>query len=196
MDKKAIQEQRMRRYFIEATREILKGEGFKAISVRNIADRAGYSYATLYNYFKDIRDLVFECVLDFQQECQAFVEERAGAVVGDKERILARMMAYGNYFLEYPGVFDLFYLEKYNGIEGRLSTSRIIFDFPAQLCAADWQNGVAAGTWTEQEASRMQTQLSYLAAGLLVFYLNRRIPMDYPEFQRLMKEQFLSALDG
>ena len=49
MKNKEIQEKRMRDYFIQATREILKGEGIESISVRNIADRAGYSYATLYN---------------------------------------------------------------------------------------------------------------------------------------------------
>ena len=53
MERKKIQEERIRGYFIQATKEILKGEGLSALSVRNIADRAGYSYATLYNYFKE-----------------------------------------------------------------------------------------------------------------------------------------------
>ena len=34
-----IQEQRMRDYFIQATKEILRGEGLKSLSVRNIAGR-------------------------------------------------------------------------------------------------------------------------------------------------------------
>ena len=54
MKNKIIQEQRIKGYVIQAAKEILKGEGLKSISVRNIADQAGYSYATLYNYFKDI----------------------------------------------------------------------------------------------------------------------------------------------
>ena len=62
MEKKQIQEQRIKSYFIQATKEILKGEGLKCISVRNIADKAGYSYATLYNYFKDVQDLIHEMV--------------------------------------------------------------------------------------------------------------------------------------
>jgi AcrR family transcriptional regulator len=69
MKNKEIQEQRMRGYFIQATKNILKGEGLKSISVRNIADQAGYSYATLYNYFKDVNELIFLCVNDFQEEC-------------------------------------------------------------------------------------------------------------------------------
>ena len=64
MDKKIIQEERMKGYFIQATKEILKGEGLRAASVRNIADQAGYSYATLYNYFKDIKELIFVCIKD------------------------------------------------------------------------------------------------------------------------------------
>ena len=41
MQKKEIQEQRIKGYFIEAAKEMLKGEGLKSISVRNIAERAG-----------------------------------------------------------------------------------------------------------------------------------------------------------
>ena len=55
----------MRGYFIQAAKEILKGEGLESMSVRNIADQAGYSYATLYNYFKDVKDLILECIKDF-----------------------------------------------------------------------------------------------------------------------------------
>ena len=43
---KEIQEQRVRQYFIDATREILKGEGLKAVNVRAVSERAGYSFAT------------------------------------------------------------------------------------------------------------------------------------------------------
>jgi len=73
VERKEIQEQRMKGYFIQATKDILKGEGLRAISVRNIADRAGYSYATLYNYFSDVKDLIFECVKDFQDEAREFI---------------------------------------------------------------------------------------------------------------------------
>ncbi len=65
MKNKEVQELRMKNYFIQATKEILKGEGLQAVSVRNVADKAGYSYATLYNYFKDITELIFVCVNDF-----------------------------------------------------------------------------------------------------------------------------------
>ena len=54
MKNKDVQEMRMKNYFIQATKEILKSEGIKHVSVRSVADRAGYSYTTMYNYFKEI----------------------------------------------------------------------------------------------------------------------------------------------
>ena len=76
MNRKEIQEERMKNYFIDATKEIITGEGIKALSVRSIAEKAGYSFATLYNYFKDVKDLIFYCVQDFSQECREYVVSR------------------------------------------------------------------------------------------------------------------------
>lgn len=59
MTKKAIQRQRMLTYFIDATTQIIDQEGIDAITVRKIADIAGYNSATLYNYFENLDHLVF-----------------------------------------------------------------------------------------------------------------------------------------
>jgi AcrR family transcriptional regulator len=55
---------------------IIESEGIKSIRARNIANQAGYSYATLNNYFKNIKELVFYCVQDFQKEGVNFVNEK------------------------------------------------------------------------------------------------------------------------
>jgi DNA-binding transcriptional regulator YbjK len=67
VNRKQIQEQRMKSYFIQAAKDMLKGEGLKSLSVRSVADRAGYSFATLYNYFKDLNELIFVCVKIFRK---------------------------------------------------------------------------------------------------------------------------------
>ena len=91
MKHKEIQEERMRGYFIEAAKEILKGEGLRCISVRNIADRAGYSYATLYNYFNDSKELIYECVKDFQDECESSVKSDTENLSPGKKTIKANL---------------------------------------------------------------------------------------------------------
>ena len=110
MDRKEIQEQRIRGYFIEATREMLKGEGLRSINVRAVAERAGYSYATLYNYFKDIKELVFICVKGFQEEAEAIIAAETSSVPQGKEKIRAIMKSYLKYFVQYPFISQIVFL--------------------------------------------------------------------------------------
>lgn len=46
-------------YFIEAARNIIETQGMDMISIRGVAEKAGFNSATLYNYFKDLGDLFF-----------------------------------------------------------------------------------------------------------------------------------------
>ena len=133
MERKKIQEQRMKGYFIEATKEILKGEGLKCVSVRNIADKAGYSYATLYNYFKDVKELIFECVKDFQDECEELVKNETKKCPRGKDKIKAIIKSYMKYFVQYPGIFELFFLEKISDFGSKQPTIELIRTFLERL---------------------------------------------------------------
>lgn len=50
---------RMMDYFITSEDEIIKEEGIEKATVRNIASKAGYNSATIYNYFNDLEHLIF-----------------------------------------------------------------------------------------------------------------------------------------
>lgn len=189
MVNKEIQEQRMKGYFIEATKEILKGEGLKCVSVRNIADRAGYSYATLYNYFRDVKDLIFECVQDFQEECEAFVQtETKGNAVG-LAKIEEIAIAYLKYFVQYPGIFELFYLEKTSDLGSKQSTSERITTFLDRLLEQDWNSCIRDGVFAGEQAPILKQTLNSVITGLMVLYLNRRHPKSYEEFIRSARAQ-------
>ncbi|WP_354196919.1 helix-turn-helix domain-containing protein [Bhargavaea ullalensis] len=49
----------MWKYFVEATVEIIEEEGIDKVTIRKVADRAGYNSATLYNYFSELSHLKF-----------------------------------------------------------------------------------------------------------------------------------------
>jgi AcrR family transcriptional regulator len=46
-------------YFITAADEIIQEEGIDKATIRNIAKKAGYNSATIYNYFNDLEHLIF-----------------------------------------------------------------------------------------------------------------------------------------
>ncbi len=56
--KKNLKKQRVMRYFIDAARKISKEEGLSGITIRSVADRAGYNSASLYNYFDNLEQLL------------------------------------------------------------------------------------------------------------------------------------------
>ena len=62
---KLIQRERTTRIFIEAAAEIVKQEGFDALTIRKVANFASYNSATLYNYFDNLEHLKSLCALIF-----------------------------------------------------------------------------------------------------------------------------------
>lgn len=59
MDKKTIQKKRMMKYFIDAVDKIIKEEGIDSLTIRKISDIAGFNSATIYNYFRNLNELMF-----------------------------------------------------------------------------------------------------------------------------------------
>lgn len=195
MVKNEIQEQRMKGYFIEAAKEMLKGEGLKSISVRNIAERAGYSYTTLYNYFKDLNELIFLCVKDFQDECELFINDEIKKQPRGLEKIKAISKAYINYFVQYPGIFELFYIEKISNIGSKQPTTELICTFLDRLCLEEWEYCIKQQITTTEEADIYTKQLRFSVAGMLLLYLNRLQPTDYKEFIALTEAQLNQILN-
>lgn len=193
MTNKLLQEQRMKGYFMQATKEILKGEGLKSINVRNIAQQAGYSYATLYNYFRDVRELVFLCVNDFQEECAAEIEVKVKDIPAGIERIKAITEAYVAYFVQYPSVFNLFFIEKLGDIGQKQPAANLIYTFLERLCEEDWEYAVWEQNVERNKANEIKEELNYLACGMLVYYMNRIQPADYNEFRASVTKQISSV---
>ncbi|HOU74538.1 MAG TPA: TetR/AcrR family transcriptional regulator [Tenuifilum sp.] len=189
MRNKLLKEKRMRGYFIEAAKEILKGEGIDSMSVRNIADQAGYSYATLYNYFKDVTDVINECINDFAEECQEYVDEKTRNLPDGPEKLKAIIKSYVGYFLEYPSIFDVFFLEKINKIEKKRDTSQLIVTLLERLCKPQWNYLINNEYISSSSAEKAITILRYQIPGMLLFYLNRSNPDSPKEFYSLFDTQ-------
>lgn len=66
--KRQLQKKRMMHYFIDAAVQIIDEEGIDGVSIRKVADIAGYNSATLYNYFDDLPHLLFFASLTYMEE--------------------------------------------------------------------------------------------------------------------------------
>ncbi len=72
--------------------------GFDGTSIRDIAEAAGTSNATLYHYFEDKNAIYARVVIDLMQELCHFVEARIPADAPAPVQLRAFMNAYAAYF--------------------------------------------------------------------------------------------------
>lgn len=53
-----LKKKRIMNFFMDAAEKIARKDGIENLSIRNIADEAGYNSATLYNYFENLDQLI------------------------------------------------------------------------------------------------------------------------------------------
>lgn len=68
MPNKSLNKKRMMLYFINATEELIDEIGMENLTLRNIADRAGFNSATIYNYFENLEHLIFFAAMGYIKE--------------------------------------------------------------------------------------------------------------------------------
>ncbi len=111
MDKRKIQKQRMKKYFVNAAKEIIKKEGLKELTARKVGEKAGYSYATIYNYFDDLNTLIAYCAFDFLEDCYEFIIRHKDNSQDSIQQIITDGLAYFKYFANKPNIFQVVFLE-------------------------------------------------------------------------------------
>jgi len=115
MDKKEIQRRRMMSYFIDAAKQIIEEEGLEGITVRKVADIAGYNSATLYNYFENLDHLVFfasmQHLRDYVQDLPNYLNSASNAL--DKYLKIWKCFAYHSF--HNPKIYHLIFFDKFKG---------------------------------------------------------------------------------
>lgn len=174
---KEIQEQRMRRYFIDACKTLIRGEGVQSVSARTVAEEAGYSYATLYNYFKDMKDLIAICVDEFIDETKQFVIDRKIDANGEYA-VLKKSKAIAMFFLQYPGIFQAVFTENIRELRTPVSFKEKLDNMFSEILDAHF-----AEINDEYASNNNRKELLKLSIySMLLLYLNRRCPTEYKEF--------------
>ena len=173
MDKKELQKQRMMTYFIDAAKEIIKEEGVKGLSVRKVGDRAGYSYATIYNYFNDLNTLLFYCVFDFLEDCYKYLLSFKEEGLDEKQQLITYTIEYFRYFARRPDIFRLVFVEVLGEPPEEIVKNPHVS--VATLLGEAIINCVKAGYIAETDMQVLAELISSSIHGKLLFYVQNRI---------------------
>lgn len=119
---------------------------------------------------------------------------RRGGAPG-REGLRRTARAYVEYFVEYPGVFELFFLERLGGFGDRTETAALITGLLGRLCEPRLAECIADGTYTAGEAAAVEEGLRCMLPGMLLLYENRLAPDNYEEFMQSVDAQLGRVID-
>lgn len=135
-----IKQQRIIKYFIEAANEIIKKDGLNAVTIRKTADLAGYTSATLYNYFDNLQHLVFLATMTYLEQYNAALPKYLEGSENSIERYMLVCKCFAEHSFTDPEIYELLYfthsdekLEEYTQQYYDLFPEKIVNDWPAPL---------------------------------------------------------------
>lgn len=167
-DKQSIKSQRVKSYFIQATKEIILQEGVENVSVRKVAEQAGYAFTTIYNYFKDLNELLLEVKNNMIQDVMIHTQGKIPDKVYDLNDIKKTNHTYAEYFIERPHVFRFFYSYRLNPQE---TVPPELPDFD-KLYQETYRGFVKNGVMKESEVPVIARTIIYTIHGLLALYFS------------------------
>ena len=114
LSNKERQKRRTLSYFIEAAQKIIAEDGIQGVSIRKVADQAGYNSATLYNYFEDVDELTLIASIKYYLSYTSSLAHHVRSV-SDPYRWF---MEVWDFFCEsafrHPRIFYTLFFGKYN----------------------------------------------------------------------------------
>lgn len=176
-DRKEREKQEMRKLIISAAMEMFVKDGFDKTSIRNIADKIEYSPATIYLYYKDKDELLYEV------QAQAFLElynafAKDVTATEPFERLKQLFRSYVTFGFEHPDLYDLMF----------------ILRSPMNAVENDWPNCDQAYSYLTDTLDKCIDQLRYenakvaalsiwaLGHGLIALFIRERVKvMNLPD---------------
>lgn len=210
MTNKERRSRRTMRDFIAAATEIMREEGVGGITIRNVADKAGYNSATLYNYFDNLEHLVCFAAINSMREYFEVLYVSMESQKTSLERYIVAWRCFCHFSLRQPRVFYMLYggdsdalgyFEKYYTIYPEEVESlsdelqEIIFedDFGTRR-KNTLEKCIADGYFYEQDLEDIFFITELLWTGLIVRVLNENDGLNADQAYQLFCRHFEKVL--
>lgn len=113
-EKEQLKQQNMIR-FIEATQELIDTNGLEKVSIRKIADKAGFHNSTIYLYFHDVNQLILLASLKHFAEYSKALSELSTKNLTPSERFIYIWQFFADTVFQKSQIFYNFFFGKHSG---------------------------------------------------------------------------------
>ena len=167
-DAKNIKKDFVKSKFVEAAKSIILRDGVQNVTVRRVAEVTGYSYATIYHYFKDLNELLLKTKLSMIGDIVAAGNTQAVKLKDalEEKKQQAKMMA--GFFIDNPNIFGFFYQYKMDesnaAVMRSLELEKAYYD--------DFAPFVEDGLIRKADIPAISRAITYTVFGSITIYLS------------------------
>lgn len=169
--KKDLKSERVKLHFAETAKKIILEDGVEAVSVRKVANLAGYSFTTIYNHFKSIDELLWYTrnimILDIFKYMQNSAGEKIDSIAGVK----SLFKTYLDYFIENPNIFRFFYFHHLDTAARPVENIMDEIDFNKQY-TSNFEFLFKSEQFSTEEIKVLIKTLIYSVHGMLTLFIS------------------------
>lgn len=167
-DAKNIKKEYVKSKFVEAAKTIIFKEGVSSVTARRIAEMTGYSYASLYNYFTGLEDLLLETKLSMIRDMTQTNREDAHITGDPLQRMKENMRKPVQFFIGNPNIFRFFYMYEMDSHNAEALKSLEL----EKAYYEDFVPFVERGIVKEADIPALSRTMLYSVFGIITLYLS------------------------
>jgi len=153
---------RIMTYFIEATQKLIQSEGVDGLSIRKIANEAGYNSATLYNYFRDLEHLTLFGSACYLRDYVIALGRSLTPEMSGLERFRTIYRCFNDFAFRYPDIFHNMFFGRHSEILGEVLHTYYYELFPEELSGLSdsMRRMMVSGNMRERDQVTMQAMVA------------------------------------
>lgn len=99
-------------HFVDITKEMIRNNGMSDISVRKIADQAGFAYKSLYNHFGSLDTLLWHVRAKIIEEISDYLNQHQPEAIQSSDAVRKLFENYIDYFVQNPNYYKFLFFHQ------------------------------------------------------------------------------------
>jgi AcrR family transcriptional regulator len=114
-DNAQLRQRRTILYFIDAAERIINEDGVQAVTIRKVSELAGYTSATLYNYFDNLNHVIFLATMTYLDAYAREVPKRIKGLTDSRDIYYTVVDCFCKHAFAHPNIFEILFFTNRDG---------------------------------------------------------------------------------
>ncbi|HAE21863.1 MAG TPA: hypothetical protein DCG47_06010 [Spirochaetaceae bacterium] len=180
-------------HFVEAARALILREGVEALTIRRVAAEAGYTFASIYNHFEKLDELLWRTRARMIEDLVEYMAAAGRLDAASTDDIVLVFLSYVDYFLERPHAYRFIYFHRLDAALKPSGESAASDPLAARLFRT-FSYLYAQGLRSAEELAAITKAIHYGVQGVLTLFMAANEGLTADQAREHTKTLVLHAL--